>query len=95
MPTSLPPLLLIRRLAQQTFFASLFGIRAILIAFVWLGLLPWITIWTWRVYFTMGESTYVTCCVSQFQHTKNYPARGGLVVVRGPQMFDLSESSKP
>lgn len=59
MPTSLPPLLLIRRLAQQAFFVSLFGIRAVLIAIVWLALLPWITIWTWRVYFTMGESTYV------------------------------------
>ncbi|KAH0836468.1 hypothetical protein J3R83DRAFT_8077 [Lanmaoa asiatica] len=57
MPTSLPPLLLIRRLAQQAFFASLFGIRAVLIGIVWLALLPWITIWTWRVYFTMGEST--------------------------------------
>ncbi|KAF8141917.1 hypothetical protein EV363DRAFT_1151445 [Boletus edulis] len=57
MPASLPPPLLIRRLAQQTFFASLFGIRAIVIAIIWLGLLPWITIWTWRVYFTMGEST--------------------------------------
>ncbi|KAG9309896.1 hypothetical protein JVU11DRAFT_9928 [Chiua virens] len=57
MPPSLPPLLLIRRLAQQAFFASLFGIRAILVATVWLALLPWITIWTWRVYFTMGEST--------------------------------------
>lgn len=60
MPASLPPLLLIRRLAQQAFFVSLFGIRAVLIAIVWLGLLPWITIWTWRVYFTMGESTYVS-----------------------------------
>ncbi|KAH0835462.1 hypothetical protein J3R83DRAFT_9100 [Lanmaoa asiatica] len=57
MPTSLPPLLLIRRPAQQAFFASLFGIRAVLIGIVWLALLPWITIWTWRVYFTMGEST--------------------------------------
>ena len=60
MPSSLPPLLLIRRLAQQAFFATLFGIRAVLIAIVWLALLPWITIWTWRVYFTMGESTCVS-----------------------------------
>lgn len=59
MPNSLPPLLLIRRLAQQAFFVSLFGLRAILVAIVWLALLPWITIWTWRVYFTMGESTCV------------------------------------
>ncbi|KAF9219715.1 hypothetical protein BS17DRAFT_740159 [Gyrodon lividus] len=56
MPATLPPLLLIRRLAQQAFFASLFGLRAVMIATIWLAVLPWITIWTWRVYFTMGES---------------------------------------
>ncbi|KIJ65205.1 hypothetical protein HYDPIDRAFT_175219 [Hydnomerulius pinastri MD-312] len=57
MPATLPPLLLTRRLAQQALFACLFGLRAIMIAIVWLAVLPWITIWTWRVYFTMGEST--------------------------------------
>ncbi|KAF9244135.1 hypothetical protein BU15DRAFT_86088 [Melanogaster broomeanus] len=57
MPPTLPPLLLMRRLAQQAFFAFLFGLRAVMIATVWLAVLPWITIWTWRVYFTMGEST--------------------------------------
>ena len=58
MPTTLPPFLVARRLAQQTLLAILFGLRAIVIAIVWLALLPWITIWTWRLYFTMGESTY-------------------------------------
>ncbi|KIK49077.1 hypothetical protein CY34DRAFT_797462 [Suillus luteus UH-Slu-Lm8-n1] len=57
MPTTLPPLLLFRRLAQQALFAVLFGLRAIMVGTVWLAVLPWITIWTWRVYFTMGEST--------------------------------------
>ncbi|KAH7924153.1 hypothetical protein BV22DRAFT_1091457 [Leucogyrophana mollusca] len=57
MPATLPPLLLIRRLAQHALFAVLFGLRAIMIGIVWLAVLPWITIWTWRVYFTMGEST--------------------------------------
>lgn len=57
MPTTLPPLLLFRRLAQQALFAILFGLRAIMVGTVWLAVLPWITIWTWRVYFTMGEST--------------------------------------
>ncbi|KAI6044438.1 RING-variant domain-containing protein [Pisolithus marmoratus] len=57
MPEKLPPLLLVRRLAQQALFGVLFGLRAILITIVWLAVLPWITIWTWRLYFTMGEST--------------------------------------
>ncbi|KAG6331572.1 hypothetical protein ID866_7515, partial [Astraeus odoratus] len=57
MPATLPPLLLVRRLAQQTLFGVLFGLRAVMIAIVWLAVLPWITIWTWRLYFTMGEST--------------------------------------
>ena len=60
MPSTLPPFLLCRRLAQQALFAVLFGLRAILVGTVWLAVLPWITIWTWRVYFTMGESTSVT-----------------------------------
>ncbi|KAH7910305.1 hypothetical protein BJ138DRAFT_1009132 [Hygrophoropsis aurantiaca] len=57
MPATIPPLLLVRRLAQHALFAVLFGMRAIMIGIVWLAVLPWITIWTWRVYFTMGEST--------------------------------------
>lgn len=57
MPDKLPPLLLVRRLAQQALFGVLFGLRAIMITIVWLAILPWITIWTWRLYFTMGEST--------------------------------------
>ncbi|KAI6139827.1 hypothetical protein BKA82DRAFT_3988177, partial [Pisolithus tinctorius] len=57
MPDTLPPLLLVRRLAQQALFGVLFGLRAVMIAVIWLAVLPWITIWTWRLYFTMGEST--------------------------------------
>ncbi|KAG1738893.1 uncharacterized protein EDB91DRAFT_1137224 [Suillus paluster] len=57
MPSTLPPLLLCRRLTQQALFGALFGLRAIMVGTVWLAVLPWITIWTWRVYFTMGEST--------------------------------------
>ncbi|KAH9479708.1 ERAD-associated E3 ubiquitin-protein ligase doa10 [Psilocybe cubensis] len=56
MPSSLPPLLLIRRLLQQLFFAVLFVLRGIAVATIWLGVLPWVTVWTWRMYFSMGES---------------------------------------
>ncbi|KDR68014.1 hypothetical protein GALMADRAFT_79202, partial [Galerina marginata CBS 339.88] len=57
MPSSLPPILLIRRLIQQVFLALLFVFRAIAVAAIWLGVLPWVTVWTWRMYFSMGEST--------------------------------------
>jgi E3 ubiquitin-protein ligase MARCH6 len=54
----LPPVLLIRQLAKQSLFALLFGVRAIAVAVIWLAVLPWITVWTWRIYFSMGDSTY-------------------------------------
>lgn len=57
MPPTLPPVLLIRRLAQQALFTLLFGLRAIAVAVIWLAVLPWATVWTWRMYFSMGEST--------------------------------------
>ncbi|TFK39450.1 hypothetical protein BDQ12DRAFT_704973 [Crucibulum laeve] len=57
MPSSLPPVLLVRRLTQQTLLALLFGVRAIAVAIIWLAVLPWVTVWTWRMYFSMGEST--------------------------------------
>jgi E3 ubiquitin-protein ligase MARCH6 len=57
MPARLPPVLLLRRLAQQSFYALMFGLRAIAVAVVWLALLPWVTVWTWRMYFSMGDST--------------------------------------
>lgn len=60
MPRHLPTILLLRKLAQQVAFAILFCIRAIIVSFVWLAILPWVTVWTWRMYFAMGNSTYVT-----------------------------------
>ena len=59
MPSTLPPVLLIRRLIQHTLFGVLFVLRAIAVAIIWLAVLPWVTVWTWRMYFSMGESTYV------------------------------------
>ncbi|KAJ7780224.1 hypothetical protein DFH07DRAFT_729968 [Mycena maculata] len=57
MPTRLPPVLLLRRVAQQSFFAVIFAVRAIAVAIIWLAVLPWVTVMTWRVYFSMGDST--------------------------------------
>jgi E3 ubiquitin-protein ligase MARCH6 len=60
MPSSLPPLLFIRRLLQHLFLTLLFILRGIAVAAIWLGVLPWVTVWTWRMYFSMGESTCVS-----------------------------------
>ncbi|KAG6852930.1 hypothetical protein C0991_008075 [Blastosporella zonata] len=57
MPTSLPTVLLIKKLIQKTLFALLFGLRGIVVGVIWLAALPWATVWTWRMYFSMGEST--------------------------------------
>lgn len=57
MPTRLPPVLLLRRVAQQSFFAMLFAVRAIAVAIIWLAVLPWVTVMTWRMYFSMGDTT--------------------------------------
>ncbi|KAH9066911.1 hypothetical protein EDB87DRAFT_1721418 [Lactarius vividus] len=57
MPGQLPVVLLLRKFAQQVAFAILFCIRAVIVSFVWLAVLPWVTVWTWRMYFAMGNST--------------------------------------
>ncbi|KAJ7036506.1 hypothetical protein C8F04DRAFT_953656 [Mycena alexandri] len=60
MPTRLPPVLLLRRVAQQSFFAMLFVVRAVAVAIIWLAVLPWITVMSWRAYFAVGDSTQVS-----------------------------------
>ena len=59
MPSTLPPFLLIRRFAQHIFLAILFVLRGMVVATIWLGVLPLVVVWTWRMYFSMGESTCV------------------------------------
>jgi len=55
MPKRLPFLLVLRKLVQQFFSVVVFTIRAILVASIWLAVLPWITLWTWRAYFAVGD----------------------------------------
>ncbi|KAI0077759.1 hypothetical protein K474DRAFT_1620717 [Panus rudis PR-1116 ss-1] len=57
MPARLPITLVLRRLAQQAALGILFGLRAIMVGTVWLAFLPWATLWTWRMYFSMGDAT--------------------------------------
>ncbi|KAL0574135.1 hypothetical protein V5O48_007824 [Marasmius crinis-equi] len=56
MPSTLPPLLMMRQLAKQLFFAILFGMRAFVVAIIWLAVVPLITVWSWRMYFSLGDN---------------------------------------
>ncbi|OSX64112.1 hypothetical protein POSPLADRAFT_1138372, partial [Postia placenta MAD-698-R-SB12] len=56
MPTRLPTVLVLRQLSKQAIVGVLFCARAVLVAIIWLAFLPWVTIWTWRMYFTMGDT---------------------------------------
>ncbi|THH12440.1 hypothetical protein EW146_g7700 [Bondarzewia mesenterica] len=57
MPRHIPVILLLQRFIQHALFAILFCLRAVVVALVWLAVLPWVTIWTWRMYFAIGNST--------------------------------------
>ncbi|KAF9645708.1 hypothetical protein BDM02DRAFT_3271518 [Thelephora ganbajun] len=50
----LPVLLVPRGLVQQIFSVLLFSIRAVLVV---CGRVPWITLWTWKAYFVVGDVT--------------------------------------
>ncbi|KAI0358245.1 hypothetical protein OH77DRAFT_1475139 [Trametes cingulata] len=55
MPERLPFFLILRQFSRQLLSAVLFGLRTVLVASIWLAALPWVTIWTWRMYFAMGN----------------------------------------
>lgn len=55
MPDALPPLLFAQRLARQLAKVVLLGLRSVLVGLTWLGLVPWLTIWTFRLYFVLGN----------------------------------------
>ncbi|GBE86611.1 hypothetical protein SCP_0904900 [Sparassis crispa] len=55
MPKTLPPWLLVRQIFRQLISTLFLGIRSIVVGTMWLAVLPWVTIWTWRLYFAMGD----------------------------------------
>ncbi|THH10456.1 hypothetical protein EW146_g8363 [Bondarzewia mesenterica] len=52
-----PVALLLQCFIQHVLFAILFCMHAVVVALGWLAVLPWVTIWTWRMYFAIGNST--------------------------------------
>lgn len=55
MPNSVPVTIIVRKFVEQVIAVVLFMLRATLVAFVWLTLLPYGTVLTWRLYFRMGN----------------------------------------
>jgi hypothetical protein len=56
MPETLPAALFVRQLLRKA--SGIIGItlRAIVVVFVWLIMLPYITLWVWRFYFWIGDN---------------------------------------
>jgi E3 ubiquitin-protein ligase DOA10 len=55
MPETLPADLFIRQLLRKTSGVIRITLRAIVVVFVWLIMLPYITLWVWRFYFWIGD----------------------------------------
>lgn len=55
MPETLPADLFIRQLLRKTSGIIRITLRAIVVVFVWLIMLPYITLWVWRFYFWIGD----------------------------------------
>jgi len=56
MPATIPLTVLIRRAAGKIVKGMLMILRAFLVATIWLMILPYFTIWIWRLYFWIGET---------------------------------------
>lgn len=56
MPATIPVTVLIRRAADKIIKGMVVILRAFLVATIWLMILPYFTIWIWRLYFWIGET---------------------------------------
>lgn len=56
MPETLPAALFIRQLLRRASGIIRITLRAIVVVFVWLIMLPYITLWVWRFYFWSGDN---------------------------------------
>ncbi|GJJ75852.1 E3 ubiquitin-protein ligase MARCH6 [Entomortierella parvispora] len=55
MPESIPRWILFKRMAGTVGVGIKLVIRAIIVGTIWLVLLPYLTIWVWRLYFWVGD----------------------------------------
>lgn len=57
MPTSIPKIIFLGHLKNMLCSIFKLSIRACLVCFIWLGLVPFITVWIWRFYFWNADTT--------------------------------------
>lgn len=55
MPASIPRWILFKRMARTAGVGIKLVLRAIIVGTIWLVLLPYLTIWVWRLYFWVGD----------------------------------------
>ncbi|KAG8906763.1 hypothetical protein FRC01_007903, partial [Tulasnella sp. 417] len=55
MPNIIPPYVFLKRLVKQFATTVIMGARAWLVISVWVVMVPWITVWVWRIYFWFGN----------------------------------------
>lgn len=56
-PNKLPLTVIVKRIVISACWAHVTALRALLVAFCWIGLLPWCTVWMWRLYFWSGANS--------------------------------------
>ncbi|KZP01895.1 hypothetical protein CALVIDRAFT_532640 [Calocera viscosa TUFC12733] len=56
MPRRLPLILFLRRFSLQLSTVGLLALRGALVGIVWLAMLPYSTVWTWRFFFWSGDA---------------------------------------
>lgn len=69
MPEVLPPKLILQQFKKKVAFILLTISRAILVSCIWLIILPYFTVWIWRLYFFLGN--HVSKRLLQLQEMKN------------------------
>jgi alpha-N-acetylglucosamine transferase len=69
MPEVLPPKLIFQQFRKKVAFILLTISRAILVSCIWLIILPYFTVWIWRLYFYLG--THVSKRLVRLQEMKN------------------------
>ncbi|KAG2228749.1 hypothetical protein INT48_005368, partial [Thamnidium elegans] len=59
MPEVIPPSLIFQQFNKKIISGLLFALRATFVGFIWLIILPYITVWIWRLYFFIGDHVSV------------------------------------
>lgn len=78
MPVVLPPKLFVQQLRKKLAFAAITTLRAILVSCIWLIILPYFTVWVWRLYFFLGAN--LSRNVSRLQQMKgHYGISSGII----------------